>query len=39
MQTFPDIRYLERTHGVTWHELVELEPRLAHCCGSLVKRV
>jgi hypothetical protein len=29
MQPFPDIRYLERTHGVTWHELVELEPRLA----------
>ena len=29
MQPFPDILYLERTHGVSWHELVELEPKLA----------
>src|SRR5262249_13197373 len=29
MHPYPDIRTLERTHGVTWHELVELEPRLA----------
>jgi hypothetical protein len=29
MHPYPDICYLERAHGVTWHELVELEPKLA----------
>jgi hypothetical protein len=29
MHTYPDIGNLERTHGITWNELVELEPKLA----------
>src|SRR6516165_3845978 len=29
MHLFPNIRDLERTHGITWHELVDLEPKLA----------
>ena len=29
MKLFPYFRDLERTYGVTWHDLVELEPRLA----------
>jgi hypothetical protein len=29
MNPFPNFRDLERTHGVTWHELVDLEPKLA----------
>jgi hypothetical protein len=29
MKLFPHFRDLERTYGVTWHELVEREPRLA----------
>jgi hypothetical protein len=29
MRSFPNLRDLERTHGVTWHELVDLEPKLA----------
>ena len=29
MHPFPNIRDLERTHGITWHELVDLEPKLA----------
>jgi hypothetical protein len=28
MKTAPSFRDLERIHGVTWHELTELEPRL-----------
>ena len=29
MKPFPNHRDLEQTHGITWHELVDLEPRLA----------
>lgn len=29
MHVVPSIRDLERTHGITWHELVDLEPKLA----------
>jgi hypothetical protein len=29
MKPYPTFRDLERRHGVTWHELVELEPWLA----------
>jgi hypothetical protein len=29
MHSFPNLRDLERTHGITWHELVDLEPKLA----------
>ena len=29
MHLLPDIRELERAYGVTWHELVDLEPKLA----------
>jgi hypothetical protein len=29
MKNYPNFRVLERCHGVTWHDLVELEPRLA----------
>jgi hypothetical protein len=29
MHPSPKLRDLERTHSVTWHELVDLEPKLA----------
>src|SRR6516225_7872165 len=29
MKPFPNHHDLERTHGITWHQLVDLEPRLA----------
>jgi hypothetical protein len=29
MKPYPNFRDLERDHGVTWHDLVALEPRLA----------
>jgi hypothetical protein len=29
MKAYPNVRDLERYHGVTWHDLVALEPRLA----------
>ena len=29
MKHYPDLRDVERQSGITWHELVELEPRLA----------
>jgi hypothetical protein len=29
MSTYPDFRDLENLHAITWHDLVELEPRLA----------
>jgi hypothetical protein len=29
MAPFPKLHDLERMHGITWHELVDLEPRLA----------
>jgi hypothetical protein len=44
MKHFPNFRDLERVHGITWHDLVELEPdlaellRSAHCVGSLCHR-
>ena len=29
MKHYPNLRDVERQSGITWHELVELEPRLA----------
>src|SRR6516225_8674605 len=29
MRPYPNFRDLERIHGVSWHDLVNLEPRLA----------
>ena len=28
MKPYPNFRELERLHGVTWHDLAEMEPRL-----------
>jgi hypothetical protein len=30
MKTYPNFRDLERLSGITWHDLVELEPRLGN---------